>query len=139
MKRYVDKSHDTTKNEVQIMTSKRKIINSNIEVLNIFLSLAIIFLFSSCLPLKQTYGDFNDQGVTVMGESKHVVININPDNYPSEPEILSEISYAVHESGDQYPLIVNPEEILEYRNSKYVISDYLYLKAPKNYLTKYKS
>ena len=121
------------------MTYKINIIVSNFEDSKIFLPLIIMLFFTSCLPLKQTYGDFNDQGVTVMGESKHVILNINPANYPSKPEILSEISYAMHESGKQYPLIVNPEEILEYRSSKYVISDYLYLKAPENYMTKYKS
>jgi hypothetical protein len=59
---------------------------------------------SSCFPLKQTYGEWEDQGVRVLGESKYVNLWIDHKNYPSEPEIISEISYAQHESGKQYDL-----------------------------------
>ena len=103
----------------------------------IFLPIIILLFFTSCLPLKQTHGDFNDQGITLLAEGKYVVLNINPTNYPSTPVILPEESYAEHESGKRYSLIVNPTEILKYRNSKYVISDYLFLRAPRNLMSKY--
>ena len=97
--------------------------------------MATIFL-SSCLPLKQTYGEWEDQGVKVLGESKYVNLWIDHKNYPSEPEIISEISYAQHESGKQYPIIVNPEGLTDANKNNLI---YLYLKAPDESFSKYKS
>ncbi|MGB5615657.1 MAG: hypothetical protein WBM78_02370 [Desulfobacterales bacterium] len=123
----------------QVMARKILKLRQTYEGNKIFLPIIILLFFTSCLPLKQTHGDFNDQGVTLLAECNYVVLNINPANYPSPPVILPEESYAEHESGKRYPLIVNPTEILKYRNSKYVISDYLFLRAPGNLMTKYNS
>jgi hypothetical protein len=97
--------------------------------------MATIFL-SSCLPLTQTYGDWTDQGVKVLGEGEYVNLWIDHKNYPSEPKIISEISYAQHESGKQYQIIVNPEELIDPNKNKLI---YLYLKAPNKSFSKYKS
>ena len=94
-----------------------------------------IFL-CSCLPLKQTYGEWEDQGVRVRGESRYINLWIDHKNYPSEPEVLSEISYAQRGSGEQYSIIVNPEEFIDSNKNNQI---YLYLKASKNSINKYKS
>jgi hypothetical protein len=97
--------------------------------------MATIFL-SSCLPLTQTYGDWTDQGVKVLGEGEYVNLWIDHKNYPSVPVILSEISYAQNEFGEKYPIIVNPEEKVGYSNKNRI---YLFLKGSNNFISKYKS
>ncbi|MCD4691842.1 MAG: hypothetical protein K8R79_02915 [Calditrichales bacterium] len=105
----------------------------------IIISSMMLLFLTSCLPLKQTYGDFSDQGFTLSVEGKYASLSLNPANYPTKPIILSEESYAEDESGKRYPLIVNPEEYSEYRNSLNVKVDFLFLKASKNPMSKYKS
>ena len=105
----------------------------------LFFSLISLSSLISCLPLPQTYGDFENQGVMLSGEGKYVSILIDADNYPSKPLILSGVSYAEHESGKRYPLIINPEEYNGYRNRLYVKHDFLLLKASGNSISRFRS
>jgi hypothetical protein len=89
------------------------------------------------MPLKQTYGDFDDQGVRIIGENGYLRLYIDPSNYPSRPIILSDLSYAEYESGKKYQLVINPEELIDSRNT--VDKDeFLFLKDPNKSIKSYK-
>ena len=102
----------------------------------IFLACMATIFLSSCLPLTQTYGDWTDQGVKVLGEGDYVNLWIDHKSYPSVPVILSEKSYAQNEFGEIYPIIVNPEEIRGYSKKNQI---FLFLKGSNNSISKYKS